>query len=170
MTTTMDYRNGGQVWNGTRGILYFFGTHRDTDIRTTAGGFGKNWMTDKYPQVAGPGASATPFNTPVDWQEWFLSDGGGFGSVGAQFIENASFFKLREVGLSYSAEGAVVRQRLGLTSLQVRLAGRNLFMSTNYRGFDPEANLGGAEFITQGFDYFNNPMSRSYVLTVTLNR
>jgi hypothetical protein len=112
----------------------------------------------------------TPFESPADWQSWLQGEGGGFGSVGAQFVENASFFKLREVGLAYNAQGAWVRRRLGLTSVNLRLAGRNLFMSTNYRGLDPEANLGGAEFITQGIDYFNNPMSRSGVLTITLNR
>ena len=170
VTTTMDWRRGGQVWNGTRGILYYFGTHRDTEVRTQAGGYGINWQTKEYPQVAGPGAGVAAFETAADWQGWLQGEGGGFGNVGAQFMENASFFKLRELGLSYDASGAWVRRRLGLSGVQLRLAGRNLFMSTNYRGFDPEANLGGAEFITQGFDYFNNPMSRSGVLTVTLTR
>jgi TonB-linked SusC/RagA family outer membrane protein len=172
LTTTMDWRRGGQVWNGTRGILYTFGTHRDTEIRSQQGAYGRNWQTKEYPVVAGPGASAnvTPFQTAADWQGWLQSDGGGFGNVGAQFIESASFFKLRELGLSYDASGPWVRQRLGLSGVQLRLVGRNLFMATNYRGFDPEANLGGSEFITQGFDYFNNPMSRSGVLTVTLTR
>lgn len=170
VSTTMDYRHGGQVWNGTRGIMYFFGTHKDTDIRSQTGGYGTNWQTKEYPVVAGPGAGKAAFQSPADWQDWLQGDGGGFGSVGAQFIENASFFKLREVGLAYSASGAWVRRRLGMSSIGLRVAGRNLFMKTNYRGFDPEANLGGAEFITQGFDYFNNPMSRSGVLTVTLNR
>jgi hypothetical protein len=169
LTTTMDWRRGGQLWNGTRGIMYYFGTHKDTEIRTQQGGYGRNWQTKEYPNVAGPGAGTAAFQSVADWQSWFQGDGGGFGNVGAQFIENASFFKLRELGLSYDASGAFVR-RLGLSSAQVRVVGRNLFMSTNFRGFDPEANLGGAEFITQGFDYFNNPMSRSGVLTVTLTR
>ena len=51
----------------------------------------------------------------------------------------------------------------------LRLAGRNLAMWTDYRGLDPEANLGGAEFLTQGIDYFNNPQTRSWVVSVNLS-
>ena len=29
----IDHKEGGQVWDGTRGALYNFGTHKDTDIR-----------------------------------------------------------------------------------------------------------------------------------------
>ena len=52
----------------------------------------------------------------------------------------------------------------------MRVAGRNLNTWTDYTGADPEANIGGAEFLTQGLDYFNNPQSRSFVLSLTLNR
>jgi hypothetical protein len=41
---------------------------------------------------------------------------------------------------------------------------------TKYRGLDPEANLGGAEFLTQGLDFFNNPQTRSVVLSLNFNR
>jgi len=52
----------------------------------------------------------------------------------------------------------------------VRIAGRNLHTWTKYRGLDPESSLGGAEFLTQGIDYFNNPLTRSFVIALTLNR
>jgi hypothetical protein len=35
---------------------------------------------------------------------------------------------------------------------------------------DPEVNLGGAEFLTQGLDYFINPPTRSFVLSFSLSR
>ncbi len=166
----LDVRRGGQVWNGTRGILYYFGTHRDTDIRTQTGGYGINWQTDVYPTVAGPGAGVAAFQSPAAWEDWLVNgEGSGFGNVGAQFVESASFAKLRELSVGYEADQAWVR-RFGLSSVSARLAGRNLAMWTNYKGFDPEANLGGAEFLTQGIDYFNNPMTRSFVLSFTLNR
>jgi hypothetical protein len=52
----------------------------------------------------------------------------------------------------------------------VRVAGRNLHTWTKYSGLDPEANLGGAEFLTQGLDYFNNPQVRSFVISFGFNR
>ena len=41
---------------------------------------------------------------------------------------------------------------------------------TPYLGLDPETNLGGAEFLTQGIDFFQNPEIRSFILSITLNR
>ena len=166
----LDARQGLQVWNGTRGILYNFGTHKDTEVRSGPGVYGQGgtWYTNE--RVAGPGAG-TPFaETPADWQAWLQGEGGGFGSVSSQFIEDGSFVKLRELSAAYTFDQPWVRNRLGLTSFDVRVAGRNLATWTDYTGLDPEANLGGAEFLTQGLDYFNNPQSRSFVLSFNLNR
>ena len=52
----LDVRKGGSVWNGTRGILDFFGTGKDTKNRTmTNGQYGVNYATKYYPTTAGPG-------------------------------------------------------------------------------------------------------------------
>ena len=169
----LDIRKGFDVWNGTRGALYRFGTHRDTEIRTQVGRFGQNWYTDVYPDVAGPGADPSvpaPFQTPADWQLWFTTDGGSAGQAQAQFVEDGSFVKLREISLTYTAEHRILMQRLGVSSVDIRIAGRNLKTWTDYRGLDPETNLGGAEWLTQGIDFFNNPMTRSFVLQLTFNR
>jgi TonB-linked SusC/RagA family outer membrane protein len=166
----LDVRKGGQVWNGTRGILNNFGTSIETLDRNTQGQFGVNVLTDVYPVVAGPGVGVVAFKTPSDWQTWYNNNGGGFGPVGAQFVEDGSFAKLRELSLTYNIEGRIPQMMGGFSSVDVRLAGRNLKTWTKYKGLDPEANLGGAEFLTQGIDYFNSPQVRSFVITFGLNR
>ena len=167
----LDVRKGGSVWNGTRGVLDFFGTGIDTKNRTmTNGQYGVNYMTKNYPTTAGPGKTVVPFQTPTDWQNWFLSDGGGFGTVGAQFVEDGSFAKLREISLTYTLDQPFFKNLTGFSSADIRLAGRNLKTWTKYAGFDPEVNLGGAEFLTQGLDYFINPPTRSFVLSFSLSR
>lgn len=173
----LDIRHGGQVWNGTRGILYTFGTHKDTEAwREQQGTLGTNILTDVYPDVVCSDASGAPtstcaplFTNPAEAEAWFRGEGGGFGQTGFQFIEDADFVKLREVSISYMMDQDWVR-RAGFSSIDVRLAGRNLAMWTDYRGLDPEANLGGAEFLTQGIDYFSNPFTRSFVVSVNLTR
>jgi hypothetical protein len=50
------------------------------------------------------------------------------------------------------------------------VAGRNLHTWTDYTGIDPESNLGGAAVLIQGIDYFNNPQTRSFVISLGLNR
>jgi len=168
----LDVRKGGAVWNGTRGVLDFFGTGKDTYVRNVPNGaYGVNYMTKQYPDVVGPGATngVVPFQSPTDWQNWFLSDGGGFGTVGAQFVEDGSFAKLREISLTYTIDNPVLRNT-GFSSMDIRFAGRNLKTWTKYSGFDPEVNLGGAEFLTQGLDYFINPPTRSFVISFSLSR
>jgi hypothetical protein len=103
-------------------------------------------------------------------ENWYTGLGSGFGDVASQFLEDGSFVKLREISVGYTFDGGWVRQGLGLTSLDLRLAGRNLATWTKYSGIDPETNLGGAEVAAQGVDYFNNPQTRSFVITLGINR
>ena len=166
----MDVRRGGQVWNGTRGALLRFGTHQDTEVRGGTATFGQDFYTNVYPDVAGPGAGKPAASTLAEWQTWFTTKGGNASLAQAQFVEDASFVKLRELSLAYTLGQQWVRSRLGFTSIDLRLAGRNLATWTDYRGLDPESNLGGAEYLTQGVDYFNNPQTRSFVLAATFNR
>jgi TonB-linked SusC/RagA family outer membrane protein len=165
ISALVDHKQGGDVWNGTRGALDNFGTHKDTDIRGQSFTFGKD-----YPYlsgaVVGPGAG-TP--VVID-QGWFQGDGSGFGPVGSQFMEDGTYTKLREVSIAYTFDGKWVPNLIGLTSIDLRLAGRNLHTWTKYKGIDPETNLAGAAFATQGVDYFNNPQTRSFVVSIGLNR
>jgi TonB-linked SusC/RagA family outer membrane protein len=167
----LDVRKGGSVWNGTRGVLDFFGTGIDTQNRTvTNGQYGVNYALRNYPTTAGPGKTIVPFTTAQAWENWFRGNGGGFGPVGAQFVEDGSFAKLREISLTYTLDNQTFRNLTGFSSADIRIAGRNLKTWTKYTGFDPEVNLGGAEFLTQGLDYFINPPTRSFVLSFSLSR
>jgi TonB-linked SusC/RagA family outer membrane protein len=166
----LDVRRGGQVWNQTRSVLSNFGTSDNTLIRDQQGEFGKNFLTDVYPFVAGPGVGVVAFHNPREWQAWFTGDGGGFGPVGAQAVESASYTKLRELSATYTFDQQWVKSATGFSTVDLRLGGRNLKTWSKYKGYDPEVNLGGAEFLTQGIDYFINPPVRSFVLSLSFNR
>ena len=60
------------------------------------------------------------------------------------FNENGGYMKLREISVGYTFDSRFVKNSLGLSSVDVRLAGRNLKTWTKYTGYDPETNLGGA--------------------------
>ena len=66
-------------------------------------------------------------------------------------------------------DNAAVR-RFGLSSIDLRVAGRNLHTWSSYSGLDPETNLAGASALLQGYDFFNMPQTRSIVVSVGLNR
>jgi TonB-linked SusC/RagA family outer membrane protein len=170
-STLFDMRRGGQVWDGTRSALDRFGTSEETLVRTSTNGvFGKGGNVLAGENVAGPGANQVAFRTLADWQSWFTGLGGSSSSVQSQFVEDGSFVKWREMSVAYTFDEAFVRNRLGFGSAVLRVAGRNLHTWTKYKGLDPETNLGGAEFLTQGIDFFQNPQTRSFVVSLTLNR
>jgi hypothetical protein len=180
----LDVRNGGQLYNGTRGALYSYGTHQDTEQRASCidagaapfascpGGFTGNehtfgtdfWFTGP---VVGPGAGLA---VPIGEQWYRQGIGNTFNSNDEGFVETAGFVRLREVSLQYTIDQSWVRRTLGFSSIDLRVAGRNLWTSTDYKGLDPETNLGQAEQPVRGKDYFNLPQSRSFVFGVTLNR
>jgi len=161
----LDHRSGGLVWNGTHETLNFFGTSAESAKRGTTVTFGQNFMSGA---VAGPGAG----DAVVLDQNWFQNYYGGISphSIGFPFYEDGTFTKLREIAVGYVLDERWVTHNLGLSSIEVRLAGRNLYTWSNYSGADPEVNSPGAETGARGIDFFTNPQTRSVVITFTFNR
>jgi TonB-linked SusC/RagA family outer membrane protein len=162
ISALVDYRSGGQIFNGTKGALLAFGAHKTSEIRGEERIFGQTWLPGP---VTGPGVGQS---VVLDEDTWFGNLGNWFVGPGSQFIEDGTFLKLREVSVSYSLTAPFV-QRAGFSSVDIRIAGRNLFTQTDYTGIDPESNLGGATS-SRGNEYFNNPQSKSLVLSLAFNR
>jgi TonB-linked SusC/RagA family outer membrane protein len=86
------------------------------------------------------------------------------------FIEDASFFKLREISASYTLPdrwaGAVGAQRATIT-----VSGRNLHTWTSYGGLDPESqsSQGGGTAALEFFDQAVTPTLAQFVTTISLN-
>jgi TonB-linked SusC/RagA family outer membrane protein len=158
----VDYRDGGQIFNGTKGALLAFGAHKTSEIRGETRTFGVDWLPGP---TTGPGAGQA---VVLDEDTWFGNLGNWFVGPGSQFIEDGTFLKLREISVAYTLTAPFV-QRTGFSSVDIRLAGRNLWTKTDYTGIDPEANLGGATS-SRGNEYFNNPQSRSIVFSLAFNR
>jgi hypothetical protein len=162
----LDVRQGGVASNQTKGALNHFGTSRESQEKRDGGNyvFGDNYFGDET--VAGPGAG----RAVAIGQAWFTGNGGIFNGPKSQFNEDASFIKLREISLGYTFDQPWISRLLGFSSMELRVSGRNLHTWTDYTGVDPETSLLGAASPARGFDYFNNPQSRSYVFSLTLNR
>ena len=70
------------------------------------------------------------------------------------FIQKGDFTKLRELSATYTLPTRVAN-RLGFRETSFTFAGRNLWTSTPYKGFDPEVNslqssgFSVADFLTQ---------------------
>lgn len=85
----------------------------------------------------------------------------------SQFIENASFFRMRTVNLGYTMRP---KAKAFYSSLRLYLQAQNLFVITKYYGFDPEVSSnGGANPETAGVDYAAYPQARTITFGVNFN-
>jgi hypothetical protein len=126
----LDVKHGGQNYNGTRTALDHFGTSRHSQELRDGGDFvfGQNYFQGQ--QAAGPGAgTAVPLN-----QDWFQGAGGVFNGPVSLAIEPGGFVKLREISVGYTFSQPWVNRLLGFSSIDVRVAGRNLVTWTDYTG------------------------------------
>jgi hypothetical protein len=169
LATFFDVRRGGSIQNMTKASMYSYGTHGDTQDRGRTATFGTDYRLGgtgpaRFP-VVGPGAG-----TAVTLDEAWYAGVGGIGGPITPFQEDGSFVRWRELSLSVTLDQPWVQRRLGAGSLELRVAGRNLALWTDYTGFDPETSLSGGAVISQGFDWFNAPTSRSLVFSVGITR
>ncbi|HEY2378542.1 MAG TPA: SusC/RagA family TonB-linked outer membrane protein [Gemmatimonadaceae bacterium] len=179
LSALVDIRHGGLMWNGTKGALWSYGTHKDTEIRAVCTGpnnsdctgnlraFGDaNWYAGP---VTGPGAGQ---KIPIGYNWYFASNIAAcpFTGIDEPCLENSGFVKLRELSVAYTFDQPWVGRTLGMSSVDVRLSGRNLHTWTKYTGLDPETNVAGPYEQIGAADYFNLPLTRSFVITIGLNR
>jgi hypothetical protein len=98
-------------------------------------------------------------------EEWYNNGrGNGFNGPTEQFMDEGGYVKLREVSLAYT----LPLQFWGMRSATISVTGRNLAISTKYTGVDPETNLGGPNTNGLGIDYFNNPTTKSWIVSLQI--
>ena len=157
---------GQDMWNGTKGVLNYFGIAPITanistapvDLTNAAGNVipaGTQFRGNVIDFGAGPVAADA---------SWYLGNGGGFGEIDEQFVEDASWTRLREITLSYALPTSLL-DGVGLNNLSIGITGRNLILWSPFEGADPDTNLTGASR-GRGLNYFNNPGSRSVLFNL----
>lgn len=81
-------------------------------------------------------------------------------------VEDGSFLRLNTLTLGYSLPSALL-EKVKIQSLRFYATGYNVFLWTNYSGFDPEVSTRRNTPLTPGVDYSAYPRSRQ--ITVGLN-
>ncbi len=159
---------GNDIWAGTESILKYFGIHPETanefitesEMRTVDGR-----LVPAGTIVRGNLGNFGAGDVILD-SEWYTGNGGGFGPVAEQFIVDGSWTKLRELTFGYSFPGSLI-QKVKLRTASLSVTGRNLFIWSPLKYVDPEVNLTGASK-GRGLEYFTNPGTGSYLVTLKL--
>ncbi len=160
-----DTQQGLQKWNQLDNFMAAFGIAKYTENRD---------QTIVFPGVL---ADGTP-NTKAVWLGQGVGpDGVNYGSgyyrnvyrgVTEEFVQDASWVRLRTISLSYSLPSSILRKTF-IHNASVSFTGNNLWLSTKYNGFDPEASdaiTGALNSSSQaGFTY---PPLRNYLFSINL--
>lgn len=85
-------------------------------------------------------------------------------------VEDGSFLRLNNANLGYTLP-AKLTQKAGMSQFRVYVTGNNLWLLTNYSGYDPEVSTSRSSAysgLTPGVDYSSFPRSRSYTVGVNI--
>jgi len=133
LTFLAEYRKGGDNINL-------------TSFLTDGGGTTKGWFDDDNGDGIPNGRQRPPepYNNAGRW------------------VQDATFLKLREVGLYYNVPKATTDRWFGNTLQRARIgfSGNNVFLSTKYEGYDPETSTFGAQALANNVDVAPYPSTR----------
>ena len=163
---------GGVVSQGTKGVLYNFGTHADVGKEVTLTKEMKNVAGRVYPAgsvVRGNIGNYGGGDVILD-EAWYTTRGAGLGAstIREFFVGDATWTRLRELSLMYNVNTEWFKKKTKLSSIQFGVTGRNLFLWTPVVGFDPEVNVTGVGS-GLGIEYFTNPSTRSILFSLKIN-
>ncbi len=151
-----DIREGGMIWNGTIARLNQIGRTAITADREG---------TIVVPGVTEGGAQNSIAISKEDYYRYVIGDWG----PGENAVYDGSWVRLRDVSLSYKFKFKNNTISKYVKNVVLSASGKNLWLSTDYPGIDPETSLTGASSNLTGFDYFNSPGTKSYIFSVKVD-
>ena len=86
--------------------------------------------------------------------------------VSTRYLESGSYLRLNNATLAYTFYPSNFGLGNAIQSVRLSLTGQNLFVITDYSGFDPEVNTGSTRdgIVTYGIDRFTYPSARTFLL------
>jgi TonB-linked SusC/RagA family outer membrane protein len=166
LSILFDTRQGQMKYNQFSNFMSAFGTAKYTENRME---------TIVFPGVL---ADGTPNAKPVYLGMGLGPDGVNYGNgfyrnvhrgVTENFIEDASWIRLRSLSLSYSLPSGVLERTKVIRGATLSLTGNNLWLSTDFTGFDPESSsFTAGSNASDAFSGFTYPGVRSFLATLNL--
>lgn len=91
-------------------------------------------------------------------------------TVSTRFLESGSFFRLNNATLGYNLSPNLIGMSDSFQNIRLSITGQNIFVITDYSGFDPEVNTGStsAGIQTFGIDRFTYPRARTFMINLNL--
>lgn len=156
----VDFKQGGEVWNGTRAALDYSGRSQHTAIQRNTANYVFDGVTVNGVVNSMPVSFYDPA-LPLQQNRWVRY---GLSGVGEEYIEDASWIRLNELAITYKFYPLI---HGGKKEIALSFIGKNLLLLTPYSGVDPSTALYNYS-MGNGLDMFNAPALKSYNFLVTL--
>lgn len=156
LTFLFDIKKGGDVYNGTKNVMCSLGTSKITENRN------EDFVFQGVNENTG-----LPNTVVVKRDKKYYDSQGGLAGLSEAAIEDGSYVRLRELGISYSMPAKWLK-KTAFKGINLGINSRNLFLWTKYTGIDPETNLSGVSN-SLGRDYFNMPNTKSVEISLQLS-
>lgn len=90
--------------------------------------------------------------------------------VSTRYLKDGGFFRLNNLALGYSLNPKLIGINKGITGIRLSATGQNLFVITNYNGYDPEVNTDRTVngISSYGIDYLSYPKAKTFVFGLNL--
>ena len=166
VSALLDTRQGQMKYNQFANFMAAFGVAKITENRTE---------TIVFPGVL---ADGSPNTKPVYLGQATGPDGVNYGNgyyrnvyrgITENFVEDASWIRLRSLSLTYNLPGSILNRTKVLKGASVSLTGNNLWLKTDYTGFDPESSsFSSGANSSEGFSGFTYPGVRTFMASVNI--
>lgn len=155
IAAVIDWKQGGQMYGGTKGLMGLYGMSQESaDRRKDGFVFGKGSVK----QNADGSYSPNDIKIPADRVQSFYTT---VNNIDEYSIYDNSFIKLREISLSYPV------LEKSYMNINFNVFARNILLWTEIDGFDPESTQGNTN-MAGAFERFSLPGASSYGLGFTL--
>jgi TonB-linked SusC/RagA family outer membrane protein len=103
-----------------------------------------------------------------------IASDNNYGKITDRFVEDGSYFRLKNVSLSYNVPAKYIGYTRVIKGLRVTVGAQNLFTLTKYKGYDPEVGAyvgtgSGGNNQAIGIDFGRYPLTQMYTATLNVN-
>ncbi|MGZ4060817.1 MAG: SusC/RagA family TonB-linked outer membrane protein, partial [Bacteroidia bacterium] len=158
-----DIRYKGDIWNGTEQSLNTKGKSAATVDRNST--YDITGVYDAGTPNAGQSHTTHLPGYDGSGADYFTYYKGQNGAD-ENAIQDGGWVRLRSISISYRFDLTKGEKKYLFKYVDLGVSGRNLLLFTKYTGVDPETSLTGAGSNIKGFDYFNNPGTKSFLFNL----
>ena len=93
------------------------------------------------------------------------------GPISTRYLKNGSYLRMNNMSLGYNFNTSKLGVGRWVSNLRLFVTGQNLFVITDYNGYDPEVNTDRnvAGVTSYGIDYLSYPKARSFIFGLNLS-